>query len=62
MTIDKIKHILSSTVFDHISGLNREQLEVQKSALVADMELIENSSPLHYSRTVELYYINLRLS
>jgi hypothetical protein len=69
MNIDKIKNTLTSPIFNHISSLNREQLEAQKKALISDMELIKtpgyfagNCNDLYYVRNVELEFINYRLS
>jgi hypothetical protein len=62
MTIDKIKRELTAPIFDHISGLNREQLEKQRESLLRDMELIGRFHGLYRIREIELRYINYKLS
>ena len=69
MTIDKIKRELTAPIFDHINGLNKEQLETQKTELESDIKLIGapgyfsgNCNDLLRIRNIELNYINYLLN
>ena len=69
MNIDKIKKELTAPIFNHISGLNEEQLIKQKKDLQKDINLIGtpnyfkgNCNDLLRVRNIELNYINYLLS
>ena len=69
MNIDKIKKELTEPIFSHITGLNRQQLEKQKTELENDIQLIGkpgyfngNCNDLLRIRNIELNYINYLLS
>lgn len=69
MTLDKIKKELTAPIFDHISLLNKEQLERQKTELEKDIKLIGtrnyfqgNCNDLVRIRYIELEYIDYLLS
>lgn len=69
MNIDKIKKELTEPIFNHISALNKLQLEKQKSELESDIKLIStpnyfkgNCNDLLRIRYIELNYIDYLLS
>lgn len=67
MTIDKIKHYLSEPLFNHISGLDKAQLQAQKEALTRHIAHMKQYAADLYSENqinlaAEMEYINYRLS
>lgn len=68
MNIDKIKKELTEPIFNHLSGLNKEQLINQKNNLEQDINLIGtpnyfkgNCHDLLRIRYIELDYIKYLL-
>jgi hypothetical protein len=69
MNIDKIKNQLPISVFNHIVNSSKDKLELQKSELIKDLELIGqpgyftgNCNDLYYMRNLELKLIDYMLS
>jgi len=62
MTTDKIKHYIGENIFNHISSLDKESLLKMKAALITEMELYQTKTKQHFLYTVELNFINYRLS
>lgn len=62
MTIDKIKTIIGESLFNHISSLDADNLNIMKSNLEADLKFHVLGSVKLYERNIELKYINQRLT
>ena len=62
MTQDKIKHYIGAELFNHISSLNRLQLEKMKRDIIHDMNNARLEPTTLFKRTIELTYIKQRLN